>query len=298
MKSTADLSHLSILSNFDQAQIHTEPYPYIVIKNALPEDLYQQLEANFPSEEHVIDGREVKDTWYDYPACRVVKDEQLTELWRNFFRYHVSGSFFREFVEKLGPTLRSLHPDLETSIGKPLEDFGVGMRPGGRGDPLAEGADISMECQFYVNLTRQPRTVRGPHVDRPSELFAGLLYFRRADDDSSGADLAINSAVSESDLYPASGQVLIDELPMEIAPAKVSTVNKVDYAPNTLALFLNSERSIHAVTPRTPTQVPRRHINFCGDITQDLFSLALPARLKYKQKLANAPVLWRLADKI
>lgn len=293
--SEKDLRHLSILSGFDRAKVFSEPYPYIVIENALPAELYSSLEASFPGVDVVTDGREVKDTWYDYAACKVVKDERLTEQWRDFFRYHASGDFFAELVEKLGDRIRGLHPDLETRMGKTLEEFVVGMRPGGRGDPLAPGADISMECQFYLNLTRAPRVVRGPHVDRPSELFAALLYFRSDDDDSTGGDLEVDAAKSER-LFPQPGKVHIDELPMEISPDKVRPSNVVKYAANTLVLFLNSERSIHAVTPRSPTPVPRRHINFCGDITTDLFSLDRPLRLELKDRLSTVPGAWRIAQ--
>lgn len=281
-----ELTHMSILSNFDKAEIHLEPYPYIVIKNALPVDLYNSLESSFPSVDLVADGREIKDDWYDYPACKVTQDERFTQQWRDFFRYHTSDTFFYEFIDKLGQALRELHPELESEMGKPFKQFVVGMRPGGKENPMAEGADISMECQFYINLTKQLRTVRGPHLDRPSELFAGLLYFRCDDDESEGGNLAVQAAKSES-TYPQPGTVRIDTLPLELAPEKVTTLNTVKYEANTLVLFLNSEHSIHAVTPRSATQIPRRHINFCGDITQDLFDLSVPQKLQLQKAIAK-----------
>lgn len=291
---TDTLRHLSILSGFERAKVFSNPYPYIVIENALPTELYRSLEASFPSVELVTDGREERDTWYEYSACKVVKDQRLTEQWHNFFRYHVSGAFFDELVEKLGAQIRALHPDLEKRVGKSLEEFAVGMRPGGRGDPIAPGADISMECQFYVNLTRAPRVVRGPHVDRPSELFAALLYFRHEDDDCKGGDLEVDEALSP-ELFPGPAKIRIDKLPMEVSRTKVRATNVVKYAPNTLVLFLNSANSIHAVTQRTPTPIPRRHINFCGDINTDLFSLERPLRLELKQRLSTVPGAWRIA---
>lgn len=297
MPAESSLAALSILRNFDNATIYEEPYPYIVIKDALPSDLYETLESTFPDPELVINGREVKDTWYDYPACNVIEDTRLTDLWQDFFRYHVSGEFYRELVQKLGPQILDLHPDLEAKVGKNLSDFAVGMRPGGRGNPFADNADISMECQFYVNLTRQPRAVRGPHVDRPTELFAGLLYFRHSDDDSTGGDLAVDR-LSDPTVLQTETRLRIDRLPMEVGKECVTVCNTVEYAPNTLVLFLNSARSIHEVTPRSPTDIPRRHINFCGDITHDLFELDIPMRLRLKDSLSRAPVLWRLADRL
>lgn len=286
-------NQLSILSRASRADLVLEPYPHLVIKNALDPEIYAKLESQFPAPEIILNGRAIKDTWFDYPACKVIKDYRVSPLWREFFEYHTSKEFFNELVNLAGDQIRVLRPDLERRVGRSLEDFIVGMRPGGRGDPLADGADVSTECQFYLNYTKQTRIVRGPHVDRPSELFAALLYFRRDDDLSSGADLAVCAA--KENIYPNANVVKISKLPAEIDDGVVSTVDAIRYAPNTLVLFLNSPKSIHAVTPRSPTDVPRRHINFCCDVRFDLFKLKLPARLTVKKKLENLPIGWRLA---
>jgi hypothetical protein len=284
---------LSILSRAAKADLVTEPYPHLVITEALDPEIFEQLSSQFPADDIILNGRAPKDTWFDYPACKVVSDGRISPLWREFFTHHTSKAFFDELVALAAPQLRALKPDLEQQAGRRLENFSVGMRPGGRGDPLADDADASMECQFYLNYTRQPRIVRGPHVDRPSELFAALLYFRREDDDSSGSNLEICEATTN--LYPNPHAVKISTLPAEIDSAKVRTVKSAAYAANTLVLFLNSARSIHAVSPRTPTAVPRRHINFCCDVRFDLFEMKLPLRLAAIKTLESMPLGWRLA---
>lgn len=284
---------LSILSKAAKANLVTAPYPHLVITEALDPTIFEQLSNQFPDDGIILNGRPQKDTWFDYPACKVVEDERISPLWRDFFRHHTSKAFFDELVALAGPQLLALKPDLETQAGRRLEDFSVGMRPGGRGDPLADGADASMECQFYLNYTRQPRIVRGPHVDRPSELFAALLYFRDKDDESSGSSLEICEATEN--LYPNPHAVKISTLPAEIDSTQVRTVKTAAYAANTLVLFLNSARSIHAVSPRTPTMVPRRHINFCCDVRLDLFEMKLPLRLRAKMILESKPLIWRIA---
>ncbi len=283
---------LSILSNASTQDLRLEPFPHLVIENALAPEVYERLESSFPSDELVVDGRPVKDTWYDYPACKVVKDDRIAPVWREFFAYHTSTDFYRELVCLAGDAFKQLHPTVESQVGAPLSEFKVGMRPGGRGDPLAPGADVSMECQFYVNYTREPRTVRGAHVDRPSELFAALLYFRQPADNSRGANLEICEAVGP--VYPSKDAVLIAELPAELDARSVKTVSTAPYKANTLVLFLNSPKSIHAVSPRTPTPLTRRHINFCADLRFDLFEIQLPARLALKKSLTNIPIIWRL----
>ncbi|WP_201349267.1 2OG-Fe(II) oxygenase [Neptunomonas japonica] len=201
-----------------------------------------------------------------------------------------------ELVDIAGDALIKTNPELEKRIGVPIKDFKVAMRPGGRQDTLAPGADISMECQFYINYSEKPRTVRGPHIDRPSELFAALLYFRQPEDDSIGSDLEICKA--EKSLYSNKTTVSVTDLPAEIDPALVTTINSAPYKANTLVLFLNSPESIHAVSPRTPTLLTRRHINFCCDVPHDLFQIKLPLKLKLKRKISDLPFGWRLAKYI
>ncbi len=290
---TLDKNRLSILSRVSKADLVLDPYPHLVITDAIDPDVYAQLEHEFPNDDLILNGQVAKDTWFDYPACKVVADERVSPLWREFFRYHTSKAFFTELIAVTGEQMLALRPDIERQAGRKLDDFVVGMRPGGRGDPLADGADASMECQFYLNYTQKPRIVRGPHVDRTSELFAGLLYFRRSDDDSTGADLNICQATA--DLYPNRHAVKISTLPAEVDDSQVRIIKTANYAANTLVLFLNSARSIHAVSPRTPTPVPRRHINFCCDVRFDLFEMKLPARLVAKKALESMPLGWRLA---
>lgn len=285
---------LSILSNASSSSLVLDPYPHLVIQNALDAEIFAQLAASFPPDELVVNGREVKDTWYDYPACKVGRDQRITQAWRDFFAYHVSREFFLELASLFGDVIRETHPHLESRMGKPLSEVIVGMRPGGKGDPLAPGADVSMECQFYTNFTRAPRAVRGPHVDRPSELFAALLYFRQDGDESTGGDLDICQAIDPG-LYPSVSSVLLNELPAEVSSSAVRTVKTAKYAANTLVLFINSPKSIHAVSGRSPTPLTRRHINFCCDLTFDLFEMRLPPRLKLRKTLENTPVAWRLA---
>jgi hypothetical protein len=292
--SMAGNQRLSILSNVTASDVRLDPYPHLIINNALDPDVFSALDAQFPSDDVVVNARPLHDTWYDYPACNVVRNERFPSLWRDFFAYHVSGEFFRELVALVGDHIRQMTPQLEERAGRRLEEFHVGMRPGGKGDPLAPGADVSMECQFYVNYSRMPRAVRGPHVDRPSELFAALLYFRQPQDDSSGGDLQICRATRD-DVHPSRASVRIDALPAEISENKVDVVETAAYAANTLVLFLNSPKSIHSVSRRSPTPLTRRHINFCCDVTSDLFEMRLPARLRLRKTVENTPVAWRLA---
>jgi hypothetical protein len=295
-------SRLSILSNASRADLITEPYPHLVIRNALDPDIFNQLAKEYPDPAVVLNGREKKDTWYDFPACLAVKTDTISALWKDFMRYHTSQEFYAELMQLYGDTIRQLHPALESTLNKKLADFSTSMRQQGAAENSDNYAtDVSMECQFYVNYTEQARAVRGPHVDRPTELYAALLYFRAPDDDSSGSDLQICQAINPDKVYPDK-KIFVDHLPMEIEDTKVKVVNTAKYDANTLVLFINSEKSIHAVSPRTATAIARKHINFTADIfslkDDGLFKVVHRADKKLKSWLSDKPVIWRLAKYI
>lgn len=296
-------SKLSILSNASSVDIKLEPYPHLIIKNALDPDIYAQLEKQYPDPQIVLNGREKKNTWYDYPACLATQNEAISPLWKEFLEYHTSDAFFQDLVALFGDVIIDLYPQLQARYGKKLSEFSTSQRKvGAAKNPQNHEKDVSLECQFYVNYTEQQRAVRGPHVDRPTELYAALLYFKRDDDDSQGSNLEVCRARDESAIYPHDKQIKVDHLPMELELDKVEVADSAVYEANTLVLFINSNKSIHAVSPRNATPIPRRHINFTADLfglkDNALFEVVQKPTKQLKKWLTDQPVVWRLASLI
>jgi len=116
-------SRLSILSNASSLDVKTEPYPHLVIKNALDPEVYAQLEAEYPDPAIVLNGRDKKDTWYDYPACLAAENSTITPKWKEFLQLHTSEDFYRDLVELFGDVITDLSPELETRYGKKYLSF-------------------------------------------------------------------------------------------------------------------------------------------------------------------------------
>ena len=254
--------------------------------------MFNQLAEEYPDPSVILNGRTKKDTWYDYPACYALDTKKISPLWKKFLTYHVSNEFYQDVVTLLGDIIKKKHPVIEDHFQKPLDQLQTSMRYPERGDNARNReCDVSLECQFYINYSEQPRTVRGPHVDRPTELYAALLYFRD-NDDSTGSDLQVCKAKEPSRMHPAERRIKADHLPMEVDMEKVDVCSTTRYEPNTLVLFLNSAESIHAVSPRSATPVARRHINFTADLFnlpgEGLFHVEHDARSTTKKWLENS----------
>jgi hypothetical protein len=246
----------SILARLKAKDVVFEPQPYVVSTEALDPGYFQALADAYPAFETVAGpGPWENNRAYLLQARDVIGNPKIPQIWQDFFAYHTSETFFREMLSFWRAGLEREYPDLERRFGKRLEAVTVGLRHRGKHKtPENHEADAMMDVQFGVNSpVTAPKSVRGPHVDDVWKLFAALLYFRLPEDDATGADLVLYRARNGS--YVMDGR-------RDIPERYVDVYRVVPYRPNTLVMYLNTARSIHGVTPRSVTSVPRRYVNF------------------------------------
>jgi hypothetical protein len=252
----------SVLARALRRQIVEDPFPHLVVRGALEPDYYRQLAAEFPAAEIILDGRTpASNSNIRYTANATLDDARISPLWRGFARDHTSREFFDQVRELFGPTLRRLHPGLESSVGKPLSDWRTGVR---FREPIR---DIALDCQFTYGTPVDVRSrCIGPHVDREVALYAGLFYMREDDDDSEGGNL---------ELYRFKpGAAAFDPGSRRVPDGRVTRRKTIRYAGNTLVFFVHSPLALHGVSPRSPTRFPRRHINIIGELATPVFDLS------------------------
>lgn len=262
----------SILSRLKPDGIALQPFPHVFAKDALEPAYYAELAEAFPSMERIAGTGPLGDNRvFRLPACEMLADLAIPEIWRDFVAYHCSSAFLQELVSFWGTAIRSEYPAIETWFGKPLSRLTTGVRlyrAGKAPENLPENmrADAMLDCQFVVNSpVAKPSTVRGSHLDKPYKLFAALLYFRHPDDRSEGGNLLLERLKT--------GRGSFDRR-QHIAEQRVEPFAEVPYGPNTLVTWLNTPRSLHAVTPRSLSPLPRRYVNFlveCYKLETDTF---------------------------
>ncbi len=258
----------SVLAKARKLDIRTDPFPHIVIENALDQDLYDRLAAEFPGSEFFFENEQ------KIANCKALKtgpqslsSPHATPLWKAFIRHHMSPEFYREFAALFGDLLREYYPDVERIMGKPLEEMSVGPRKPDLIVPsIKHPYDVMLDCQPFVDYTFTARKFRGPHVDSGTEIYAGLLYMREAEDDSTGGALAVWRAKDKARVFPAPRTIRYDPGSAGPAPNRLDLVYEVPYASNTLVLFVNSWRSLHCAQTRSASLLPRRAINIIGEI--------------------------------
>lgn len=264
--STTDVYHL--LDEAFPADVIDSPYAHLIQDSALSVDVYSALEAAFPSLQDIVGttGSYGSNEAVRMTARQVLTEKRVSERWVEFFAYHTSQDYWRQIVRVFAPSFRREFPDLEDRVGRPYEDWRVVPR-GYEGD-----ADIRLDCQFVMNTpVREYSSVKAPHIDLCDKIFSSLFYFRDESDRTSGGDLQLYSWHREPRF-----------LKHRALQTDISLAKTVTYAANRIVSFVNSDKAVHGVSPRSVTDVPRRYVNLIAELPILAFQ---PKQMSHWRKL-------------
>lgn len=225
--------------SFPSSIVEREPFPHVVIDDALDAHLYRELVANMPSDGALLRGRPLQNN-ATYRTSAEWLLREAAPCWREFASYYTSRAFFREVLALFDGAFPRELAHAQTSIRF-----------------VEPNADVALDCQLMWGSPVQWRSRPHPvHLDRECALYAGLLYFRRVDDDSTGGDL---------ELYRWRGDERTCDESRIVPDALVERVKTIPYAANRLVMFPHSPDALHAVSIRSVTPHPRLHVNFLAE---------------------------------
>lgn len=246
------LSVPTLLDRADHARVVLEPYPHIIIENALPSDAFEALSSSFPTlsdlPSELAGANNQRFNLFASWGPTELPKEKTPVPWRDFLEAHSSPDFSRRvFALFEKATVEGAAP------GEPwinMEAFGDGLaRQLGITRRVSAG-DIIARATVAVNTpVSRPTSVRGPHVDSIWKAYVGLYYVRSSEDDSHGGDLS---------LYRWKEGAKVEPWTTKADPTLVEEFNTVRYSPNTYVLMLNTDNSLHGVTVRQVTSHVRR----------------------------------------
>lgn len=261
----------SVLARATQADVVMEPFPHLVLADAIDEGLCARLLDEAPPLDaftHRSDfwrDDDPEEAWGDPPdnlrlnikLKHLQSGAPVSDLWREFALAHATPEFFADVVRVLGDGIRRVYPHLAGGL--------AGMSVGRHGIDSADRVDIRLGASITANtpVRGRPSRLRGAHVDQPNELFNSLLYLRDPGDTSDGGEL---------ELYRFTGKRRFRDT--EAADDAVEKVATVPYRSNVLVMFVNSIESLHGVSPRSVTPFPRRMFLAMGYMGENLFDLS------------------------
>ena len=240
------MSNLSVIQNVKE--VYTHPYPYVCVEEALPENVYKELEETFPEELVTSTSPHDGGITYRY-KCKEANERPIPNIWQDFFAYHTSPEYFTACLNLFAPVIESNYNQYKNL----LDADNITVR-----DVDNSGKYVT-DCQFVVHEpVDQTGTSRTPHVDNPVEIYAGLLYMRKSNDISEGGNFTIHEQTGNIEQVNKSlGRQVEDNIH--------KPVREVPYKANSFCMFLNVMGSIHSVTPRINPTERRRSINIIGE---------------------------------
>lgn len=263
----------NVLSRVTKADIIRDPYPHVVVKNALDPSLADALLAAYPTPEYLgrgligmaKNGKMPNNLKLRYTSADIARDDQIAPIWKEFNAQHLTFDFFKKYLEIFQDDLCALHPQIKDFLdGITAQDIGVQRIDTYANKKLMLNGEICADSPVT-----EVSSVRSLHVDHPTKLGVALLYLRSKDDDSVGGDFEVYRRTSDAPFVMNHIRNIKEPYRKQFA-----IVESVPYEHNTLLLFLNSPRSFHGVSPRTITPHVRRLYSVNFDLNFPLFDLS------------------------
>tara|TARA_R110000787_G_scaffold56175_1_gene129252 strand:+ start:590 stop:1345 length:756 start_codon:yes stop_codon:yes gene_type:complete len=224
--------------------VQADPYPHVVIEDALPWDLYEQLEREWPEQQLLATQPHDNGICYRLKADSMLRPGLVSEAWRKFTEYHTSVKFYNEVKNVFKDYITDL-PNVENSLSPRGWDKGNDM--------------IGTDCQTVMHSPIDFSS-RTPHIDNPREIYAGLLYMPYPKDDSTGGEFQIHRSVGEIKRVNKNGGREVE------VKNQGSIVKSVPYKRNTFVIFCNnSSASVHSVSKRENATLHRRSVNIIAE---------------------------------
>ena len=223
-----------------------EPYPHIVIENALPEDVYNQLEKEWPTQQLLSTEPFDNGICYRLKSDQMLKEGVVSDAWKQFAEYHTSANFYDEVKNIFGDFMPNI-AEVDKTISPRGWDKG--------------GDKIGSDCQTVMHKPVDFSS-RTPHIDNPREIYAGLLYMPYEDDKSTGGEFQLHKqAANITEVNKNGGRAVGDKA------GKI--VKTVPYKRNTFVMFCNnSTNTIHSVSARQDAVMHRRSVNIIAEFNK------------------------------
>lgn len=257
----------SLLERVTAADIRTDPFPHIIIPNALDPGLYGALADSFPSFSRIAwesTGLLPNNRRFALLAQAILDAPDLPDCWKEFTALH-SGPEFLDAVATL--FAGHWHPDLLAALDGQLT--GHSSSRFNLQDGPDEGGRIRQDARIEINtpVRDRPSAARGPHLDTPNRLYSGLFYMRAPEDDSIGGELV---------LYRWREGAARTISAFQLPDAAVTEMARIPYRANQFVLFPQGIDALHGVGLRHPTPHIRRYVFITAELARDW--LTLPAR--------------------
>ena len=254
---------LSLLQNFNKSDFYPSPVPHLVINNALPEKLYNELLIQSPKNliKDVVSNNSRGVLFPDQ-----IEKKIQCELFHEFLEFHRSPEFFYQCTNIFKIDLEQMYPGLISNSKKLIENnkiIKLNSDSNKRKDYMTFTSNYG-----YNTPVSDPSSVIGPHIDHYDKIFYGLYYMREPMDNSVGGDLILYNWKDNYSNFKKKNIIFTEKWSNMLSHS--DEVKKIKYKKNVFLLSLNSINAIHGVSIREKTDHIRQFCYISAGFNKDL----------------------------
>ncbi|WP_265593583.1 hypothetical protein [Verrucomicrobium sp. BvORR034] len=274
-----------LLAGFDATMLNEEPFPMLVVENALPSELYEALRSSLPGYlenagifncirpalglDHYPEGHpaSLRDDLPDNTkmarrAFELLADPALPKVWGEFVRVNTGQEALQSMLHVFGKALLREHPDFEQRFGA-LSDLQAVQRY--TRQLQSNEVELDTPLLLHTPVKGVVSQQRGPHLKTLDKPIEGFLYLAPVGFD--GPEAVHEFFAVEEGAEPLFGAGLQTE------SKGLRLARTVPVRGNTLVIFLNTARSIQTIAPRSTTPFPLIAVEVLMQMQAPLFQV-------------------------
>jgi len=235
-----DLDFRNIL---DRGQFIEFPFPHWIVKDVFTKKTLYEIELAFPNSREIYSKlllMNPKINPYDQNTSYPLQFKDTREA------DNILGSVARAWEDQKESILDYISEYLPIKNQYELSQI--------KSSSIARG-----DFRTTSPVTIPGTTQLGPHLDSPSEIFAGLIYLRQDHDLSSGGNLELYKLNLTSPPKYSSRK-------RKVPKKYLTKIEDIPYEKNIGIFFISHPEAIHGISSRSVTEFDRRLINLTIEV--------------------------------
>ena len=259
----------------DKKNFYLEPFPHLIIEDALSKNMYKVLCDNFPKPPKKLELYDNTILYINDTNIYDNKDEHA--YWTQILKYLASPEYFFKLFEIFKEQLIKKYPkkfkthELTNKLSIKDSEEKIDSK-------IAPVSSI----MFYspVKKTGIPKKLNGNkleiHCDAANKLFTSILYFRDKNDKSLGGELLLHTwkfklPFEIKKIILTRRLHFINSIIRNFQFLFIKKKKSVKYKANCLVIFFGNEDSLHSVNVREKGSPVRRSIHSGIHYNEDLW---------------------------